>query len=452
MRLALLIAASTLSFLSANQAIAEETYIAQNVNNISEEVREKCLAAADFEGCVRAFTERRVEQPQNQERKVDFLGKPVIEGWEMLESQENNIVWYISPDVRAINVRNTYGRYIGYGIVKRWYQEAIAGRPGTSSSTYTFGQETTQCYGSGGYASCTTTPAETFTIPGTSGTAATPAGVRQHQGYVVIDCLEETQRTFEFSGGWGEPDSYDRGVMKTNCHRISSLPKGTYSNLAKGKPNDQDKKALRVLPGNSVYDSSWQTQSKPEKLDYYLSGLKKNRSGDYQGAIVDLTKAIEIDPKYAAAYKNRGLAKSNLGNYQEAIADYNKAIEIYNPQDDVAYNNRGYAKRKLGDYQGAIADYTKAIEINPKYVRAYNRRGWTKYLQGDFQGALLDSNKALQISPDHASTLDTRGRTKHALGQDTSACADLKRAVSLGYEDTSKYLKSEEGSWCRNMR
>ena len=417
MRSALLIAASTLSFLSADQGIAEETYIAQNVNNISEEVREKCLAAADFEGCVRAFTERRVEQPQNQERKVDFLGKPVIEGWEMLESQENNIVWYISPDVRAINVRNTYGRYIGYGIVKRWYQEAIAGRPGTSSSTYTFGQETTQCYGSGGYASCTTTPAETFTIPGTSGTAATPAGVRQHQGYVVIDCLEETQRTFEFSGGWGEPDSYDRGVMKTNCHRISSLPKGTYSNLAKGKPNDQDKKALKVLPGNSVYDSSWQTQSKPEKLDYYLSGLKKNRSGDYQGAIVDLTKAIEIDPKYAAAYKNRGLAKSNLGNYQEAIADYNKAIEI-----------------------------------NPKYVRAYNRRGWTKYLQGDFQGALLDSNKALQISPDHASTLDTRGRTKHALGQDTSACADLKRAVSLGYEDTSKYLKSEEGSWCRNMR
>ena len=58
MRSVLLIAASTLSFLSANQAIAEETYMAQNVNNISEEVREKCLAAADFEGCVRAFTNR----------------------------------------------------------------------------------------------------------------------------------------------------------------------------------------------------------------------------------------------------------------------------------------------------------------------------------------------------------------------------------------------------------
>ena len=71
MRLALLIAASTLTFLSANQAIAEETYIAQNVNNISEELREKCLGAADFEGCVRAFIEKRVEQPQNQERKVE---------------------------------------------------------------------------------------------------------------------------------------------------------------------------------------------------------------------------------------------------------------------------------------------------------------------------------------------------------------------------------------------
>ncbi len=41
MRSILLIAAGSLSFLSANQAIAEETYMAQNVNNISEELREK---------------------------------------------------------------------------------------------------------------------------------------------------------------------------------------------------------------------------------------------------------------------------------------------------------------------------------------------------------------------------------------------------------------------------
>ena len=69
MRSALLIAASTLSFLSADQGIAEETYMAQNVNNISEEVRGKCLAAADFEGCVRAFTKKR-------EAFVDGRGVP----------------------------------------------------------------------------------------------------------------------------------------------------------------------------------------------------------------------------------------------------------------------------------------------------------------------------------------------------------------------------------------
>ena len=51
------------------------------------------------------------------------------------------------------------------------------------------------------------------------------------------------------------------------------------------------------------------------------------------------------------------------GNYQGAIADYTRAIEI-NPQNVDAYYNRGLAEDDSGDYEGAIADYTKAIEIN----------------------------------------------------------------------------------------
>ena len=56
--------------------------------------------------------------------------------------------------------------------------------------------------------------------------------------------------------------------------------------------------------------------------------------------------------------KNQGFEKYDAGNYQGAIDDWSKAIEI-NPQNAINYNNRGSAKDDLGDHQGAIADYSK---------------------------------------------------------------------------------------------
>ena len=88
-----------------------------------------------------------------------------------------------------------------------------------------------------------------------------------------------------------------------------------------------------------------------------------------------------------------GIEKYEQGNYQGAISDWSKAIEI-NPQDAIAYYNRGLAKGDLEDYQGAISDYDKVIEINPKLADAYRMRGVNKELIGDLKGACSDWRKA----------------------------------------------------------
>ena len=81
----------------------------------------------------------------------------------------------------------------------------------------------------------------------------------------------------------------------------------------------------------------------------------------------------------AEDYYNRGNAKGNSQDYKGAIADYTKAIEL-NPNFAAAYNNRGNAKSDLQDYLGAIADCTKAIELNPNYAYAYNNREMQKVI------------------------------------------------------------------------
>ena len=100
-------------------------------------------------------------------------------------------------------------------------------------------------------------------------------------------------------------------------------------------------------------------------------------------------------------YYNQGVEKHDVGNYQGAIDDYTKAIDV-DPQNAYAYYNRGKAKYDLLDYQGAIADYTKAIEINPQFASAYSIRGMSKYLLGDLKGACDDARKAADLGDERS--------------------------------------------------
>jgi tetratricopeptide (TPR) repeat protein len=95
---------------------------------------------------------------------------------------------------------------------------------------------------------------------------------------------------------------------------------------------------------------------------YLWSGISKHDLKDYNGAIADHTKAIDVSPNYADAHEWRGNAKYDLEDYSGAIADYTKAIDI-NPNGGLAYCHRGMAKYFLEDMSGACEDAQKAQEL-----------------------------------------------------------------------------------------
>lgn len=95
--------------------------------------------------------------------------------------------------------------------------------------------------------------------------------------------------------------------------------------------------------------------------EYFNKGNTKIEAGDNNGAIQDYNKAIEINPKLDAAFRNRAAAKIELTDYQGAVLDYNKAIEL-NPKVD-SYYNRGVVKNSKADYDGACVDWRKATEL-----------------------------------------------------------------------------------------
>ena len=75
----------------------------------------------------------------------------------------------------------------------------------------------------------------------------------------------------------------------------------------------------------------------------------------------------ETVPNLALAYRNRGVAHAAKSDYDQAIADFNKAIEL-NPNYTTAYNDRAVAYTNKGDFQHAVADVTKAVELATTFV------------------------------------------------------------------------------------
>jgi tetratricopeptide (TPR) repeat protein len=64
-------------------------------------------------------------------------------------------------------------------------------------------------------------------------------------------------------------------------------------------------------------------------------GVAYKSTGQYDQAISDYTKALEINPRYALAYYNRALAYENTGQYDKAWEDVDKAQDLgfkINPQ------------------------------------------------------------------------------------------------------------------------
>ena len=57
-------------------------------------------------------------------------------------------------------------------------------------------------------------------------------------------------------------------------------------------------------------------------------GLAYGNQGDIEQAIVDFTKAIEIDPQIASAYQYRAIAYYGLGRFGQAWADVRKAKSL----------------------------------------------------------------------------------------------------------------------------
>ncbi len=149
----------------------------------------------------------------------------------------------------------------------------------------------------------------------------------------------------------------------------------------------------------------------------------------------DLLKAVTHKPAFslellATIYRKRGFAYTRFGEYQQAIGDYDRAIEL-SPNYARAYASRGSAYRRLREYQRAIEDYNRAIELRPNFAWAYAGRGEAHSLRKEHTLAIEDLNYAIEIDPDYSRSYFLRGFIYLWLKDSVQARADFTRSWEL---------------------
>jgi len=97
-------------------------------------------------------------------------------------------------------------------------------------------------------------------------------------------------------------------------------------------------------------------------LEHVQQGTVYREQGEFDKAIAEYTKAIELDPDLAIAYNNRGCAYSWKKDYENAIADLSKAIEL-DPMQASAYMNRALLYIANSEGHKAISDLEKVIQL-----------------------------------------------------------------------------------------
>lgn len=135
------------------------------------------------------------------------------------------------------------------------------------------------------------------------------------------------------------------------------------------------------------------SQNDPEDANSYNGrGIASAKSGQYETAIANFTRAFQRDPMFAEAYFNRAHVYVAIGQMGRGISDFGKAVEI-RPRFAEGYIERGLIHADMNQYDQAISDFTKVIEIDPTCAEAYFRRAVVSCATGKYGRAWADVHK-----------------------------------------------------------
>jgi len=207
-------------------------------------------------------------------------------------------------------------------------------------------------------------------------------------------------------------------------------------------------RVLLLVALGSVFVLSSAFAEKAE--DLIAKGVEYGRQGNYDAAIAELTRAIELKPKSSMAYWNRGIAYYYKKNLDQAISDYTKAIKLDRKYIE-AYYERSRAYVEKGAYSQADSDLQQVLALDPENNDALMAQGRILIAQGEYKTAVIhfssmifkDSNNAGAYYERAVASFKWSEETAEASGKDYDGVwEDVHKAESLGVKIDPDFLNA----------
>ncbi len=187
-------------------------------------------------------------------------------------------------------------------------------------------------------------------------------------------------------------------------------------------------KAINISASSDVAEKKAFTVQ--DSRTYNRRGLAHVNMRNYEQAIYDYSKAIELDRHFAEAYNNRSAAHLMMENYAKAVLDCNWTLELA-PHFISAYVNLGIAHTGLRQYAQALKDYAQALQIDPNNIYAFYNRGNTRIWMKDFEGAVQDFNTTIRLDPEFVAAYVNRGVAYTELKAYEPALVSYSQSIEL---------------------
>jgi tetratricopeptide (TPR) repeat protein len=182
---------------------------------------------------------------------------------------------------------------------------------------------------------------------------------------------------------------------------------------------------LGISPPTAITGRHDAGAHQPDAEDAFLYGQGYLRQGphSFPAAIAAFQHAIQLDSRYAAAY--RGLGETYLENYisttdvesiRNAMASIDDAVNL-DPTDAHSHVVRGRIYVRTGQYPRAVAEFQRALEIDPSNASARTELAGTHAAAGDSEKAEQIYREAVTVHPRYWSVYEDLGTFLYRQGR-----------------------------------